>query len=482
MSTPKGYTSQDKEDRLKPQHSTISPVRRQQNAEDIVSHNSVQTIASDAAEAGSTTQVINATAHSARRGDVIRITSGAHNKTEVSVYAVTANAIELAETLPSAVAAAVTFDILRYTRLSVNSDGEIVLAPGGSSDISYMRDGVSTTVTHDTVTPANNRPLPVQITDYQGQITLNAANLDVNVQLSDAGANADKVKIGDGTDTLGINADGSIVSRVSDGTDSLGINADGSIISRVSDGTDTLGINADGSVVSRISDGTDSLDVKADGAIGVWAKDGTGNALTSQVSGAQRALDVGVNVAGVQVDPRSIRQLVATGGSPDTVRVSDGTDSLAINADGSVPITDNGGSLTVDSPQLPAALGQTTAANSLSVVLASNNGTVTTSQVLTSATLQARGKISGTALTGSYATILTTASNFKILYLFNTCDQTIFVSLDNGTTDHFELESGESVTVDFAANDIVLASGSVVRAKHAGVVPTSGSIRASGAY
>lgn len=37
--------------------------------------------------------------------------------------------------------------------------------------------------------------------------------------------------------------------------------------------------------------------------------DGSGNPITSQVNGSQQALDVGVNVAGVQVDPRDIRAL-----------------------------------------------------------------------------------------------------------------------------------------------------------------------------
>lgn len=41
-------------------------------------------------------------------------------------------------------------------------------------------------------------------------------------------------------------------------------------------------------------------------------KDAAGNSLTSQVNGTQRALDVGVNVAGVQVDPRDIRALTAS--------------------------------------------------------------------------------------------------------------------------------------------------------------------------
>lgn len=45
--------------------------------------------------------------------------------------------------------------------------------------------------------------------------------------------------------------------------------------------------------------------------------DGTGNAITSQVSGSQRALDIGIDVAGVQVDPRQIRTLT----SADTVSV-----------------------------------------------------------------------------------------------------------------------------------------------------------------
>lgn len=39
--------------------------------------------------------------------------------------------------------------------------------------------------------------------------------------------------------------------------------------------------------------------------------DGVGNAITSQANGSQRPLDVGVNVSGVQVDPRAIRALTS---------------------------------------------------------------------------------------------------------------------------------------------------------------------------
>lgn len=48
---------------------------------------------------------------------------------------------------------------------------------------------------------------------------------------------------------------------------------------------------------------------------GNWSQrlqDGNGNIVTSQLSSAQRALDVGVNVAGVQVDPRQLRDGAGT--------------------------------------------------------------------------------------------------------------------------------------------------------------------------
>lgn len=62
---------------------------------------------------------------------------------------------------------------------------------------------------------------------------------------------------------------------------------------------------------------------------GVWSlrlQDGSGNAITSQVSGSQRALDVGIDVAGVQVDPRAQGTAAALSGYWP-VRVTDGTNT-----------------------------------------------------------------------------------------------------------------------------------------------------------
>lgn len=79
-----------------------------------------------------------------------------------------------------------------------------------------------------------------------------------------------------------------------------------------------------GDVAVKVVDGTtvsQALAIDSSGRPTVKLDDGAGNAVTSQVNGAQRALDVGIDVAGVQVDPRSIRTLT----SADTVSVVQST-------------------------------------------------------------------------------------------------------------------------------------------------------------
>lgn len=85
-----------------------------------------------------------------------------------------------------------------------------------------------------------------------------------------------------------------------------------------------------GDVAVKVVDGTvvaQALNVDASGRVTTKNADGTGNALTSQVSGAQRALDVGINVAGTQVDPRAVRALTAA----DVVTANQGTANSIAN-------------------------------------------------------------------------------------------------------------------------------------------------------
>lgn len=51
------------------------------------------------------------------------------------------------------------------------------------------------------------------------------------------------------------------------------------------------------------------------------------------------------------------------------------------------------------------------------------------------------GRITGTAITGSYQTVVTATQDAMLLFIFNTTDTPIYVSLDGGTTNTFELEA-----------------------------------------
>lgn len=117
---------------------------------------------------------------------------------------------------------------------------------------------------------------------------------------------------------------------------------------------------------------TQGMSVDVDGKVSAKLSDGSGNEITSQVNGSQQALDVGINVSGVQVDPRDVRPLTAAdtvtaeqGTTPwvvsstdldirdltaaqDNVAISDGTNTLSIFSDGSVGVRILDGSPGVD--------------------------------------------------------------------------------------------------------------------------------------
>lgn len=80
------------------------------------------------------------------------------------------------------------------------------------SKIRFVQDGSVVDVLEDTVTPANNIPLPVKITSSTGDINITAG--DLNVQLSHTGVNFDSTRIGDGTFTLDVNPDGSLNANI----------------------------------------------------------------------------------------------------------------------------------------------------------------------------------------------------------------------------------------------------------------------------
>lgn len=181
MSVVKGYPSKERNLRLADQdvHVTAESIREKQLGQTVLAHQYVRLVVSDAAEALSTVNTIVATAHVAKVGDVIEFTSGALSGQEVKVQAVSANLITLSETLASAPAAAVTFDILRHKYPLVDANGNLNIT-SSAAPLQYVRDGVDTEVSEDTAVAANSRPLPVKLVGVTGDINITAGDLNVS--------------------------------------------------------------------------------------------------------------------------------------------------------------------------------------------------------------------------------------------------------------------------------------------------------------
>lgn len=211
----KGYPSKKILMQNDPQdiHVTAEPIREQQHGLTTLAHMFVTLIVDDAVEADSTTTQINATAHEALVGDVISFTSGNLDTRQVKVRAIDTDVIYLAQELTEAPQTGDTFDILRHLYPKLTADGNIQTT---SSNVGFLKDGVSVSVTEDTVDPSNNIPLPVKLTGVTGDVNITAGDLDVDITAF--GANPSSVRIADGTNTLVVNADGSVNAVVSQAT------------------------------------------------------------------------------------------------------------------------------------------------------------------------------------------------------------------------------------------------------------------------
>jgi hypothetical protein len=144
--------------------------------------------------------------------------------------------------------------------------------PDDSANVgAYLRDASGNLLTSTDV--GGKQSLDVNVTD------ISITDLDIR----DLDASQDNVAISDGTDTLAVNADGSINSVVTaTDLDIRDISASTDNIA-ISDGTDTLGVNADGSINSVVT-ATD-LDIRelsaATDSVAAWAHDGSGNLIGS---------------------------------------------------------------------------------------------------------------------------------------------------------------------------------------------------------
>ena len=219
---------------------------------------------------------------------------------------------------------------------------------------------------------------------------------------------------------------------------------------RVGDGTNTLAPNADGSIdvgnfpaTQTVDDGGGSLTV--DGSVSV-----------SNFPAVQSVDDNGGSL--------TVDGTVSVDNFPATQTVDDGGGSLTV--DGSVAVSnfpavqsvdDNGGSLTVDDGGTPLSVSQTT----------------------TNASFQVATQIAGTALTDTYQNVKTLSADATIVTILNTCDEPVRISFDAGVTDHQFLDVGQSFSWEFGAQRQVLASGTDIRVRRDVATPTVGRVTVS---
>lgn len=209
----------------------------------------------------------------------------------------------------------------------INASGQVAVEVGNTVTI---QDGGNSITVDGTVSISGT----VAVTDNGGSLTVDASDLDIR----DLSAAQDNVAISDGTDQLAVNADGSInavvsatdldIRDLSSATDSVTI-ADGGGSITVDGAVTVSGTDIDIRDLSHttdsiaIGDGTDLLAIAADGSIAV-----TDNGTTLSVDDGGGSLTVDAT----DLDVRDLTHV------SDSVKIGDGTDLLAVNADGSINV------------------------------------------------------------------------------------------------------------------------------------------------
>lgn len=145
---------------------TVEPVRELQDALSVKAHAFLRVVETDTAEAQTTNYQIKATGTAAKRGDVIKVTAGTYSGREFPVINVQSDVIYIADDINIG---AVAFTVLRHASPIVDSAGALsTTATLTPSPILFDRNGVDTEVKEDTGTPGDSRPLPVKILGTTG--------------------------------------------------------------------------------------------------------------------------------------------------------------------------------------------------------------------------------------------------------------------------------------------------------------------------
>jgi hypothetical protein len=349
-----------------------------------------------------------------------------------------------------------------------------------SGPVQFNLNGVATQVSKDTVTPANSKALPVELTGASGPINITAG--DLNVQLSDQGANPDVTRIGDGTNQLVITAgnaakvDGSAVTqpvsaaslplpsgaateaKQDTGNSSLSsidgkfttLNAKDFSTSAKQDTGNTSLSNIDGKIPSNLTVTSTRLLVDGSGATQpVSGSVSVSNfPATQPISAASLPLPTG---AATETTLSSLNSKIPGSLTVTSTRLLVDGSGVTQPVSGSVSITNLPASQTVDGTvavsNLPAALGQTTMAGSTSVTIASNQTAISVTPGALTASFQEVLNLTTAAQTvtppvsAKWVKIYadnTNSNNIRVR-LAGTATTTSGISMEPGRTEDFQV-------------------------------------------
>ena len=359
-------------------------------------------------------------AHNARKGDVIRLTTGTLKSWEFEIQAiVSANIIRVWNISPSLPLATEEAKVLRWTTALSDETGALQVSQG---PLQFTRNGAPQTVVQDTATPANNRPLPAGLYFYKnGQVvpvtddtvdpnnvaaipveikavdgtTINITAGDINVQTSSEGVNFDSMRIGDGSGVyLEINPDGSV--NVVDAAVAGKLDAQAVLIGAVDEtapASDTASSGLNGRL-QRIAQRLTSLIALLPGSLGQKTM---AESLAVTIASNQTAVPISAASLPLPTGAATAAGQITTNGLLVSIDDNIGLSSVAAATSdtGTFPILafikrgmQNWTTLLA---RLPASLGQTTMANSLAVTMASDQiltsqpqtqvGTITSAQI-----------------------------------------------------------------------------------------------------
>ena len=168
-------------------YTTVSPVGNGKIALDVSPKKYALKEKDFVIEGGDQTKIIK-TNHGLKVGYMLRVKSTVNPwfYDEVSVMEVIdVSTVRLAAVHDGGFVVGDTFDVYKPVSERVADDGSS-LATVISPPIRFFRDGVETPVGEDTVTPANNTPLPVKLVAAGGEVTIEAG--DINIKTTDIGS------------------------------------------------------------------------------------------------------------------------------------------------------------------------------------------------------------------------------------------------------------------------------------------------------